>query len=230
MTSQPIARLDNVSKQYAARGHKVVALTGASLAVESNDYVAITGPSGSGKSTLLNILGGVDRPSDGAVFLDGERIDTLNERMLLDVRRRKIGFIFQESRLMLSLTALQNVLLPTAFWKGGEVDAKERAVIMLEKVGIGARAHHLVHELSGGEAQRVCIARALASRPRMVLADEPTGNLDHRTRMEIMLLIEQLREEERSAVVIVTHDPEVAARAKRRLTMRGGELIEDADA
>ena len=170
----------------------------------------------------------VDRASEGAVYLDGTRIDALGENALLDARRRKIGFVFQEARLLPSLTALENVLLPTAFWRNREDDSRARATALLDRVGIGRRAHHLVHELSGGEAQRVCIARALMSRPRIVLADEPTGNLDQRTRMEIIGLIEDLREEEESAVVIVTHDPEVAGRAKRRLTMRGGELFEDA--
>jgi putative ABC transport system ATP-binding protein len=228
MSAHPIAQLENVSKRYVTRGDTVTALAGVDLAVAADDYVAIMGSSGSGKSTLLNILGGVDRASEGAVYLDGSRIDVLGERALLDMRRRKIGFVFQEARLLPSLTALENVLLPAAFWRSPEDDPQARAAAMLERVGITRRAHHLVHELSGGEAQRVCIARALMSRPRMVLADEPTGNLDQSTRMEIIGLIEELREEEKGAVVIVTHDPEVAGRARRRLTMRGGELFEDA--
>lgn len=229
MELQPVARLEGVSKRYSTRRETVVALSDASLSIAADDYLAIMGPSGSGKSTLLNILGGIDRPTEGAVYLDGQRIDTLGEKALLDVRRRKIGFVFQEARLLPSLTALENVLLPTAFWKAadGAPDEKAHAVAMLEKVGVAARASHLVHELSGGEAQRVCIARAIAARPRLVLADEPTGNLDHTTRMQIVRLLEGLHEETASAVVIVTHDPEVAARAKRRIVMRAGRLVEE---
>lgn len=225
--AMPIARLVDVARHYETRGETIKALEHATLAIQPGDYVAITGPSGSGKSTLLNILGGVDRPTNGEVWIDGSRIDGATERELLDVRRRKVGFVFQEARLMPSLTALENVLLPTAFWRNGEGHEEERAIALLDKVGLSHRAHHLVHELSGGEAQRVCIARALASRPKLVLADEPTGNLDHRTRMDIIRLLEQLLQEEGSAIVIVTHDPEVAGKARRRYAMREGALAED---
>ncbi len=227
MQSKMIAELREVSKRYHTQGETITALDHTTLAIRPNDYVAIMGPSGSGKSTLLNILGGVDRPSEGEVLIDGERIDTMSEKQLLDVRRRKIGFVFQEARLMPSLTALENVLLPTAFWSDGKGDHKERAMSLLERVGIARRANHLVHQLSGGEAQRVCIARALAAKPKMVLADEPTGNLDQKTRMDIVALLEALHLEEGSAIVIVTHDPEVALRAQRRFVIRMGQASEE---
>ncbi len=230
MERAAIAELRNVSKLYRSHDETIAALDRTTLKVYPNDYVAIMGPSGSGKSTLLNVLGGVDRPSEGQVFIDGERIDHLSERRLLEVRRRKIGFVFQEARLMPSLTAIENVLLPTAFWSDGKGDHKERALALLERVGIAKRANHLVHQLSGGEAQRVCIARALAARPKMVLADEPTGNLDQKTRMDIIDLLEALRLEEGSAIVIVTHDPEVAMRANRRFVIRMGQASEETQA
>ena len=221
------AALLGVTKSYQTRGGTITALDGIELDVRANDYIAIMGPSGSGKSTLLNVLGGIDRPTAGEVRVDGARIDSLSERRLLDVRRNKVGFVFQEARLMLSLTAIENVMLPTAFVRTDRADARARALALLDKVGVGARADHMVHELSGGEAQRVCIARALAARPAIVLADEPTGNLDHKTRLDIVGLLEAMRDEG-SAIVIVTHDPEIAARAERRFVMRKGKLFEGA--
>jgi putative ABC transport system ATP-binding protein len=226
MSSGMIAQLMSVSKRYQTRWEIVNAIEEASLDVRQDDYIAIMGPSGSGKTTLLNLLGGIDRPSGGEVRLEGERIDTLAERALLNIRRHKIGFVFQEARLLPSLTALENVLLPTAFWNARTGDESDRALELLDKVGIRRRAHHLVHELSGGEAQRVCIARALLTNPRMVLADEPTGNLDHSARTDIIALIEHLLVTSGSAIVIVTHDSEIAARAKRRFVMHEGRLID----
>ena len=226
MNNGTVAALCGVCKSYQTRGGTITALDGIDLDVRANDYIAIMGPSGSGKSTLLNVLGGIDRPTAGEVHVNGARIDGLSERKLLDVRRSKIGFVFQEARLMLSLTAFENVMLPTVFVRTDRADAHTRALALLDKVGVGGRADHMVHELSGGEAQRVCIARALAARPSIVLADEPTGNLDHKTRIDIVGLLEDMRGEG-SAVVIVTHDPEIAARADRRFTMRDGKLFED---
>lgn len=225
MNNGTAASLKGVIKSYQTRGGTVTALDDINLDVRANDYIAIMGPSGSGKSTLLNVLGGIDRPTAGQVHVDGARIDTLSERKLLDIRRRKVGFVFQEARLMLSLTAIENVMLPTAFVRTDRADARARAFALLDKVGVGRRADHMVHELSGGEAQRVCIARALAARPAIVLADEPTGNLDHKTRLDIVGLLEGMRGEG-SAVIIVTHDPEVAARADRQFAMRDGKLFE----
>jgi putative ABC transport system ATP-binding protein len=227
MNSATAAALRGVTKAYQTRAGTVRALDGIDLEVRTNDYIAIMGPSGSGKSTLLNILGGIDRPTAGEVHVNGWRIDTLSERGLLDVRRRTVGYVFQEARLMLSLTAIENVMLPTAFVRVDRADARARAMALLDRVGVGGRADHMVHELSGGEAQRVCIARALAARPAIVLADEPTGNLDHKTRLDIVGLLEDMRGEG-SAVIIVTHDPEIAARADRQFAMRDGKLIEGA--
>jgi putative ABC transport system ATP-binding protein len=228
MSGAPIAQLKNVSKRYQMRREVVHAVEEANLDVGQDDYIAIMGPSGSGKTTLLNLLGGIDRPSGGEIHLAGERIDTLSERALLAMRRHKVGFVFQEARLLTSLTALENVLLPTAFSKASGRHDAERARELLVQVGIAGRAHHLVHELSGGEAQRVCIARALLAEPRIVLADEPTGNLDHSTRMETITLIERLLAARGGAIVIVTHDAEIAARAKHRFVMREGRLVETA--
>ena len=225
MSGDMIAQLIGVSKRYQTRWDIVNAIEEANLDVCQDDYVAIMGPSGSGKTTLLNLLGGIDRPSGGEVRLEGERIDTLAERALLDIRRHKIGFVFQEARLLPSLTAIENVLLPTVFWSVRGGDENDRALELLDKVGLMRRAYHLVHELSGGEAQRVCIARALLTSPRLVLADEPTGNLDHATRADIIALIEQLLAARGGAVVIVTHDSEIAARAKRQFVMHEGRLI-----
>jgi putative ABC transport system ATP-binding protein len=227
MNNATVAALRGVTKSYQTRGGTIRALDSIDLDVRADDYIAIMGPSGSGKSTLLNVLGGIDRPTAGEVHVNGARIDGLSERGLLDVRRRRVGYVFQEPRLMLSLTAIENVMLPTAFVRSDRADARDRAMALLDKVGIGGRADHMVHELSGGEAQRVCIARALAARPAIVLADEPTGNLDHKSRLDIVGLLEAMRDEG-SAIVIVTHDPEIAARADRRFVMRDGKLFEGA--
>ena len=226
MSSNMIVQLIGVSKRYQTRWEIVNAIEEANLEICQDDYIAIMGPSGSGKTTLLNLLGGIDRPSGGEVRLEGERIDTLGERALLEIRRHKIGFVFQEARLLPSLTAIENVLLPTVFWSARAGDETDRALELLDKVGITRRAHHLVHELSGGEAQRVCITRALLTTPRLVLADEPTGNLDYSTRTDIIALIERLLATRGGAIVIVTHDAEVAARAKRRFLMHEGRLID----
>ncbi|WP_333840966.1 ABC transporter ATP-binding protein [Pelomicrobium sp.] len=223
--AESIAFLHNVEKSYFTAGGTVAALSKVTLEVGHSDYLCLMGPSGSGKTTLLNILGGIDRPSAGEVFIDGQRIDTLPERDLLPIRRTKVAYVFQEARLMPSLTALENVLLPSAFASGDEKQIRERALALLEKVGLEKRAHHLVHQLSGGEAQRVCIARALLNRPALILADEPTGNLDHATRLEIVELLEDIYEEG-SSVVMVTHDPELARRARRKITIRDGRIEE----
>jgi putative ABC transport system ATP-binding protein len=226
MTTVAIAELCHVSKVYPTPVGDVVALDDVSLTIRPRDYVAIMGPSGSGKSTLLNILGGIDRPSAGEVHLCARRIDTMGENDLLEVRRARVSHVFQEARLIPSLTALENVMLPWAFHRPGHAVGRGRALELLAKVGLEKRAGHMVHALSGGEAQRVCIARALASEPALILADEPTGNLDHKTREDIVTLLETLIDEDCS-VVMVTHDPEMAARAHRRIAMHDGRLQTD---
>lgn len=227
MMNGTIADLIAVSKIYPMGERPVSALNKVTMNIKNAEYIAIMGPSGSGKSTLLNILGGVDSPSHGDVFLGGTKIDNLAEKDLLMARRKTVSYIFQEARLLSSLTALENVLLPLAFYssKAG-VKAKDRAQALLEKVGLGERATHLPHQLSGGEAQRVSIARALMNDPLLVLADEPTGNLDSKTGEEIMGLFQQLNNEGLT-IVMVTHDPQKASHAKRVIRLKDGEIVED---
>jgi putative ABC transport system ATP-binding protein len=224
MTAIPLVALNKVSKVYPIEGHPVCALDHINLQINQGEYLSFMGPSGSGKSTLLNIMGGIDRPSEGEVYLEGERIDTLREQQLLAIRRRKVAYVLQEARLLPSLTALENVMLPTAFM-GHHKGVRDYALDLLQKVGLEKRAHHLVHQLSGGEAQRVCIARALINRPMLILADEPTGNLDHQTRLDIVHHFEALNAEG-NTIVMVTHDPELGSRATRRILLRDGQLSE----
>lgn len=229
MNNGAIADLKDVSKIYQMGELTVSALNKITMSIKKAEYIAIMGPSGSGKSTLLNILGGVDTPSHGEVYLGGRRIDKLAEKELLTARRTTVSYIFQEARLLSSLTAIENVLLPLAFYTaetaGGKV--KDRARAMLEKVGLGKRETHLPHQLSGGEAQRVSIARALMNNPLLILADEPTGNLDSKTGEEIMGLFQQLNSEGLT-IVMVTHDPLKASHAKRVIRLKDGEIVEDA--
>ncbi len=219
-----IVELKGVSKAYLMGGVPVFALNKVALAIEDGEYVAVMGTSGSGKSTLLNILGGVDFPSEGEVYLGNVRIDTLPEKDLLTIRRRMVAYIFQEARLLSSLTAVDNVMLPLAFTQ--EKKDKKQALKMLAKVGLEKRANHHPHQLSGGEAQRVCIARALMTSPSLVLADEPTGNLDSKTGEEIMNLFGELNREG-MAIVMVTHDPQKASHARRVIRLADGVMVED---
>jgi len=221
-----IVRLEGLNKTYKMGSATVTALADINLEIMNGQFVALIGPSGSGKSTLLNLIGGIDKPSGGAVYIDDQRIDTLSEQQLLKLRREKIAYVFQEARLLPSLTALENVTLASAFNRKLNRHAHERAMTLLGKVGLAERARHMPHQLSGGEAQRVCIARALFSQPRLILADEPTGNLDHRTRIEIVELFEALHGEG-NAVIMVTHDPELAERAGRTISLRDGMLQAD---
>lgn len=228
MMNGTIADLKAVSKIYPMGERPVFALNKVTMNIKNSEYIAIMGPSGSGKSTLLNILGGVDSPSHGDVYLGGTKIDNLAEKDLLMARRKTVSYIFQEARLLSSLTAIENVLLPLAFYssKAAGVKSKDRAQALLEKVGLGERATHLPHQLSGGEAQRVSIARALMNDPLLVLADEPTGNLDSKTGEEIMGLFQQLNNEGLT-IVMVTHDPQKASHAKRVIRLKDGEIVED---
>jgi putative ABC transport system ATP-binding protein len=223
VTTETIASLRNVSKLYQGTQGPVPALQGLNLDIGRGEYVAIMGPSGSGKTTLLNLLCGIDRPTSGEVYVDGERIDELGEHRLLELRRKKIGYVFQEARLLPSLTAIENVMLPGAFSDTIGGDVRQRALELLKHVGLEPRAHHLVHQLSGGEAQRVCIARAMLSRPMLVLADEPTGSLDHATRLAIVHHLEAFNAEG-NTLVMVTHDPELAGRAGRTAFLRDGQI------
>ena len=213
----------NVSKVYGKGEARVVALNNVSLEVAEGDFVAIMGPSGSGKSTLLNIVGGLDSLSSGQVILEGRRIDNLDENDLVDIRRDRIAYVFQQYHLLPSLTALENVLLPLVF-RGGDVDI-ERAQELLKKVGLGKRLGHKPSQLSGGEQQRVAIARALVSNPKLVLADEPTGNMDQETGREILGLFQKLNDEGR-AIVMVTHNREIAGRAREIVSLCDGQIVD----
>jgi len=228
MVNGTIADLREVSKIYPMGGLPVSALNKVSMSIKRAEYIAIMGPSGSGKSTLLNILGGVDQTSHGEVLLGGVKIDNLSEKALLSARRKTVSYIFQEARLLSSLTALENVMLPLAFYSSKEsgVKPKDRALALLAKVGLAKRASHLPHQLSGGEAQRVSIARALMNDPLLVLADEPTGNLDSKTGEEIMDLFRTLNNEGLT-IVMVTHDPQKASHARRVIRLKDGEIMED---
>ena len=212
----------NVSKIYGEGTAKVVALNDVSLQVNSGDFIAIMGPSGSGKSTLLNIIGGLDSPSSGEVILDGKRIDNLDENALVDVRRGKVAYVFQQYHLLPSLTALENVLLPLIFC--GVNGGTEKALNILKRVGLERRAEHNPSQLSGGEQQRVAIARALVSEPALILADEPTGNMDQKKGGEILGLFEQLNKEGHS-IIVVTHDREIARRAKEIVVLQDGQIV-----
>jgi putative ABC transport system ATP-binding protein len=214
--------IKNVSKIYGEGEARVFALNHVSLKVDKGDFIAIMGPSGSGKSTLLNVIGGLDRLTNGQVLLEGRRIDNLDENDLVSMRRGKIAYVFQQYHLLPSLTALENVLLPLVF--GEAIVETEKALNMLTRVGLGKRAAHKPSELSGGEQQRVAIARALVNEPMLVLADEPTGNMDQETGREILGLFEELNREGHT-LVMVTHNPQIARRAKEIVSLRDGQII-----
>ena len=215
--------INSVTKIYGSGEAKVVALSDVSFKVNRGDYIAIMGPSGSGKSTLLNIIGGLDRLSSGTVFLDGQRIDNLDENKLVDIRRSKIAYVFQQYHLLRSLTALENVLLPLTFC--GSDGKRPRAMELLERLGLGKRANHKPDQLSGGEQQRVAITRALINDPALTLADEPTGNMDQKNGKELLDIFEQFNREGRS-IIMVTHNREAAARAKEIIVLRDGQIAE----
>jgi putative ABC transport system ATP-binding protein len=192
------------------------------LSVQAGEFVAILGPSGSGKSTLLALMAGLDRPTEGEVFLDGRPIHALSEDALARLRRREIGFVFQSFQLLGNLTAEENVLLPLELARAS--DAGARASDLLRAVGLAERGHHYPSQLSGGEQQRVALARAFATRPAVLLADEPTGNLDSATGEIVLDLLERLRRDEGSTLVLVTHDPAIASRADRLVFLRDGAV------
>lgn len=216
----------NASKHYGEGVTRVTALNSVSLKADDGDFIAVMGPSGSGKSTLLNIIGGLDRLSSGKVLLDGRRIDQLDENELVSIRRGKVAYVFQQYHLLPSLTALENVLLPQLFSGDGKDETK--ALEMLRRVGLEKRVHHKPSQLSGGEQQRVAIARALVNRPGLILADEPTGNMDQKTGAEILQLFQQLNREGHS-IIMVTHSPEIAGHARSIVSLRDGEIVSQVD-
>ena len=213
-----------VRKIYRRGSEEVVVLDGLSLSIEEGDYVALMGPSGSGKTTLLNLIGGVDRPTTGSVSVAGTDIAKLGGRDLARWRSRNIGYVFQLYNLIPVLSALQNVELPLLLVKMSGKERKERAQHALGIVGLADRVKHLPRQLSGGQEQRVAIARALVSDPTVLLADEPTGDLDRKSAEEILTLLERLNREFKKTIVMVTHDPHAAERAHRHLTLEKGTL------
>ena len=221
-----VIRTENLKKTYDLGPVKVEAVRGVSITIKERELVSIMGPSGSGKSTLMHLLGCLDTPTSGKYFLDGTDVSTLGENALADVRNRKIGFVFQTFNLLPHLTVLENVLLPVIYNPQGNLKkAEARAKEMLTQVGLGKRFNHLPAQLSGGERQRVAIVRALINEPVIVLADEPTGNLDTKTGLEIIKILRNLNEERGVTEIIVTHDPSITRFTHRTIHIRDG-LIE----
>jgi putative ABC transport system ATP-binding protein len=217
--------IENVTKVYMMGDTEVHALDGVSLKIGAGEWVAIVGPSGSGKSTLMNVIGCLDQPSSGSYILDGLEVARMKDKELARVRNRKIGFVFQTFNLLSRTSALANVELPLVY--AGLPDRHKRAVAALERVGLGERAHHRPNELSGGQQQRVAIARALINDPAIILADEPTGNLDSKSGAEIMALFRELHEVQGMTIIMVTHDPDIAAQCERVIHIRDGKITSD---
>jgi putative ABC transport system ATP-binding protein len=227
VTNAPIVSLRDVKRDYALGRERVHALQGVTLDVVAGDYVAIVGPSGCGKSTLLNLAGVIDKPTSGTVSIAGKRVDGMSDREATSFRLRSIGFVFQRFYLMPILSALENVALPMAEAKVPSRERNERAAQLLEYVGLSERLKHRPSELSGGEQQRVAIARALANKPSLLLADEPTGELDAQTGAEIISLFRRLNTDG-TTIMVVTHDEELAEAARRQIHMRDGRIVGDA--
>jgi ABC-type lipoprotein export system ATPase subunit len=229
LAQTPLIRLLGVSKTYAVGEVEVPALRGVSLDIESGEYVALMGPSGSGKTTLMNTLGCLDRPTEGRYLLEGKDVAQMSGDERARLRNQKIGFVFQNFNLLARTTALENVELPLLYCrKLRGRQRRERAGQLLRKVDLESRTGHRPSQLSGGQQQRVAIARALVNRPPILLADEPTGNIDSRTSREVMDLFRQLNEEDRITIILVTHDQDVARHARRTVVLRDGRIICDA--
>lgn len=218
--------LQNVTKRYQMGEETVSALVDISLQINDGEFAAIMGPSGSGKSTMMNILGCLDRPSSGSYLLDGYEVATLNDDELAKTRNKRIGFVFQNFNLLSRVSAWDNVALPLVYARVPENERLERAAKLLDMVGLVARKNHLPNELSGGQRQRVAIARALVNNPSIIMADEPTGNLDSRSSVDIMNIFSSLHEQGRT-VILVTHEPDIAEYAKRVITVRDGLILSD---
>ncbi|MCJ7620675.1 MAG: ABC transporter ATP-binding protein [Anaerolineae bacterium] len=226
--NEHLIEVQELTKVYGMGAATVHALDGINLTIEEGEFVAIMGPSGSGKSTLMNILGCLDRPTDGRYWLGGEDVSRLNRAQLADIRNRQIGFVFQSYNLLPRSTALKNVMLPLLYSRNGRRSASEREKLAreaLEAVGLGDRTDHRPNEMSGGEQQRVTIARALVNDPLLVLADEPTGNLDTNSSQEIVDILHGLHERGRT-IAMITHEPELGKQAQRIIVLRDGRVVD----
>ncbi|MDP4630545.1 MAG: ABC transporter ATP-binding protein [Flavobacteriales bacterium] len=221
-----VIRIENLTRFYTIGEETVRALNGINLTIEKNEYVALMGPSGSGKSTLMNIIGCLDTPTSGEYFLNGPNVAQLSDSELAAIRNKEIGFVFQTFNLLPRLTALQNVALPLVYAGIPEAERLKKAKEVLEQVGLGNRITHKPNELSGGQRQRVAVARALVNHPSIILADEPTGNLDTKTSEEIMQLFDIIHQAG-NTIVLVTHEEDIALRAKRVVRMRDGIVESD---
>jgi len=221
-----VIELERVTKVYRTGSIAVAALRGVSLSISEGEYVAVIGPSGSGKSTLMHILGCLDTPSSGAYHLAGDNVSRMSEADLAEVRNRRIGFVFQQFNLLASMSAWQNVELPLVYAGAPRAERRERAMDALARVGLAGRVHHRPGELSGGQQQRVAVARALVTEPDLILADEPTGNLDSVSAADVLRLMDELHESGRT-LVLITHDAEVASASGRVLGIRDGLLTEN---
>ncbi len=225
----PVISLQNLKKIYKLGDNTVNALRGVSLDIEEGEFVAITGPSGSGKSTMMHIVGCLDRPTEGHYLLNGKDVSNLSRDELADIRNRQIGFVFQGFNLLPRTTAAENVEVPLLYSRPvmAATERRERALEALKAMGLSDRAFHHPSQLSGGQQQRVAIARALVNRPTLILADEPTGNLDTATSIEVMRLLQELREKQGITIVLITHEPDIAAYGTRIIAVRDGVIISD---
>ena len=222
-----IIELRNLVKTYHVGETEVRALRGVTYAIGQGDFLAVMGASGSGKSTLMNILGCLDRPTSGEYVLEGEDVSTFDKNKLARIRNQKIGFVFQSFNLLSRTTALENTELPLFYSAADDKDMTERALAALAAVGLEDRAHHKTNQLSGGEQQRVAIARALLNNPSLILADEPTGNLDSKTSSEVMNIFKSLNEEKGITMIMVTHEPDIAAWAGKRIYLKDGLIVRE---
>ncbi len=220
-----ILRVEDLTRTYSSGGRDLTVLHGVSFTLEPGDTFAIVGPSGSGKTTLLGLCAGLDRATSGSVYLNDIRLDTLNEDQRAVIRNQHVGFIFQNFQLLPTLTALENVMVPLEL--RGEKGAKQTAQSLLDRVGLGQRGHHYPTQLSGGEQQRVSLARAFANRPKILFADEPTGNLDADTSATVIDLLFELNREAGTTLVLVTHDLDLAAKTNRIIRIKGGTMIKE---
>jgi putative ABC transport system ATP-binding protein len=216
-----------VRREFQDGSRIIKVLRGTDLTVKKGDFIAIVGASGSGKTTLLNLIGGLDKPTGGSIIVDGIDITSLNDENMSQMRRHKIGVLFQDQHLLPIFTAIENVQVPMLLDEVRPANRNERSMKLLKAVGVDHRAHHMPHELSGGMRSRVALARALANNPAVLLCDEPTGDLDHKTGGEIIKLMKDLAKKENRAVLVVTHDPEVARMADKILLLRDGVLVEE---